>query len=143
MGKTERFTSLADVRNQRDVLRAKRAAHGSGIRSHWSTLGESEFRSGVVNGAVRGLLTAWRPLETMRTMAGSSTGLTGTILAMALGSRARTPWGRALVWAAGAAMPFVVERFRENDRIQHFIVELQRSWGRISDRVRSQRAEHD
>jgi len=143
MATTERFTSMADVRMQRDVLRARRAAHGNGIRSHWNTLGEGEFRSGVVNGAFRSIWSAWRPLDTLRTVAGQPGDLTGTILGLALGSRARTPWGRALVWAAGAAMPFVVDRLRENERVQHFLVEFQRSWDRIRERVRTPREDRD
>lgn len=138
---TDRFTSLADVRMQRDVLRARRDAHGNGIRSHWTTLGEGEFRKGVLNGTIRGLWTAWRPMDTMRAMAGDPVDLTSAILGIALGSRARTPWGKALMWVAGAAMPMVIDRLRENDRVQHFLTELKRTWDRIRERSNTARGD--
>lgn len=137
MERTERFRSLDDVRMRRERMRIERAQHLSNIKQHWSTLGEGGFRSGVVNGAVRNLWNAWQPLDTLRTIAGNGTDLGSTLLGMALGSKARTPWGRALIWAAGATMPMLLERMQENQRVQHILVELQRSWARIRERMRS------
>jgi hypothetical protein len=142
MEKSEGFDSLDAVHLHREALRAKRQGHATAIRSHWSTLGEAEFRSGVVNGAMRGLWKAWSPMDTLRSAAGQPADLAGTVLGMALGSKAHTGWGRVLMYIAGAAMPLLIERVKDNDRIQHLLSELDRSWHRIKDRMRERREAH-
>jgi hypothetical protein len=143
MAKNEPFDTLDAVHLHRDALRAKRQDHATAIRSHWSTLGEAEFRSGVVNGAMRGLWKAWSPMDTLRTAAGQPADLSATLLGLALGGRARTGWGRALIWVASAAMPLVLDRLKENERVQHFMIEFQHSWQRIIQRWRERGAAND
>lgn len=142
METTKRFNSLADVQRHKELLRARRAAHQAGIKQHWDTLGQPEFRSGVVNGAMRSVWQAWSPMDTLKTMAGEPTDLTGTVLGMALGGKARTGWGRLLIWAASAATPMVLDRLQRNERAHHLLSELGRSWDRVKDYVRQRREAH-
>jgi hypothetical protein len=142
MGKSERFDSLDAVHLHRDALRAKRVGHSTAVRSHWSTLGDAQFRTALVNGAVRGVWNAWRPMDTLRAVTGQPADLAGTLLGIALGSKARTGWGRVLMYVAGAAMPLLIERMKDNDRVQHLLSELDRSWHRIKDRMRERREAH-
>ena len=139
MEKHEHFATLDAVHLHRDALRAKRQSHATAVRSHWSTLGEAEFRSALVNGAVRGLWSAWKPMDTVRSVVGQPVNLSATLLGLALGSRARNGWGRALIYVASAAMPFLMDRLKDNERLQHILSELDRSWHRIKDRVRERR----
>ena len=142
METTKRFNSLAEVQRHKELLRARRAGHQAGIKRHWDTLGEPEFRSGVVNGAMRGVWQAWRPMETLKGMAGEPTDLTGVLLGMALGGKARTGWGRLLIWAASAATPMMLDRLQQNERAHHLLSELGRSWDRVKDYVRQRREAH-
>ena len=127
------------LRLHRERLRALREGHLQGMRGHWEVLGEPGFRSGVVNGAVRSIWQAWRPLDTLKTIAGDGD-LAGTAIGLALGGKRRTVWGRLLAWVAGALVPMAVDRLRESDEARHFAQELQRSWGRVKDYVKERRA---
>lgn len=142
MGSSKPFRSLADVQRHREFLHARRDGHMAGIRSHWSTLGEPAFRSGVVNGAVRSVWQAWSPMSTLKSVAGEPTELAGTVLGMALGSKAHTGWGRLLIWAASAATPVLLDRLQHNERVQHLLSELGRSWDRVKDHWRQRREDH-
>jgi hypothetical protein len=140
MEPTKRFQSLAEVQRHKELLKARRASHQAGIKRHWETLGEPDFRSSVVNGAMRSLWKAWNPMDTLRTLAGQPSDLGGMLLGMALGTKARTGWGRLLMWVAGAVTPMVAERLQQHDRSQHLLSELGRSWERIKEYVRQRRA---
>lgn len=142
MQSSKRFHSLADVQRHRELLRARREAHAAGIKQHWDTLGEPEFRKGVMSGAMRSIWKAWSPVDMLKSMSGEPSGLTGILLGMALGSRARTGWGRLLTWAAGAAVPVVADRLKEDERAQHLLSELGRSWERLKAYVRQRREAH-
>jgi hypothetical protein len=138
MERTERFRSLEEVRLHRDRLRALRDGHLAGIKGHWESLGEPEFRSGVVNGVFHSVWEAWRPLDALRTVA-TDGDLPGTALGLLLGRHSKSPWGRALVWAAGAVLPIIVSQVRNNEHVQRFTSELGRSWERIKDHMRERR----
>lgn len=142
MESTKRFRSLTDVHLRKEELRARRAAHQAGIKRHWDTLGEPEFRSSVVNGAMRDLWKAWKPLDTLKSVAGQPSDVGGMLLGLALGTKARTGWGRLLIWAASAVTPLLAERMQQHDRSQHLLSELGRSWERIKEYVRQRRAAH-
>lgn len=139
MEPTKRFKSIGDVQRHRELLKARRASHQAGIKRHWDTLGEPDFRSGVVNGAMRNLWKAWSPMDTLKSMVGQPTDLSGMLLGMALGTRARTGWGRLLMWAAGAIAPMLAKRMQQSDHSQHLLSELGRSWERIKEYVRQRR----
>jgi hypothetical protein len=139
MESTKRFKDLEEVAKYRETLRDQRASAVAGVRSHWSTLGEPGFRSGVLNGTMRSVVKAWKPLDTLKAMAGEPTDLTGAVLGLALGSRSRTVWGRLLVWAVGAAAPMLVGRLKQNEQVGNLLSELERSWHRVIDRLRERR----
>jgi hypothetical protein len=137
MERIEGFRTLDEVRLHRARLRAQRDLHRGSMEGHWRTLGEGSFHRGVVNGAVRGLWNAWQPLDTFRTVVGNGSDVGSVLLGMVLGSKARTPWGRMLVWAASAAMPMVLERLQGNERVQHILNELRTTWTRVRERMRT------
>ncbi len=140
MERTDRFRTLDDVHLHRDRLRATRAHHLDGIKGHWGTLREREFRGAVVNSFFRDLWQTWRPLGALRTMAGNGSDLGGLGLGMLMGKRASSPWGRVATWIAGAVLPLVRERLGSDPRVQQFLSEVQRSWQRIKDHINERRA---
>ena len=140
MQRTEPFRTLDDVRQQRQRLKALRAGHIEGIKSHWGTLREPAFTGAVIQGGFRDLWHSWRPLETLRTVAGDGGDLGSMALGILMGRRATSPWGRALTWAAGIVVPMVTARLGENERAQHLISEVRLSWERIKAYVAQRRA---
>lgn len=143
MQRTERFRDLQDVQRYHEALRASRNAHAEGIRQHWNTLGEGEFRSAIISGTARGLWKAWNPFSSISVGSVGSTDLATTLLGLALGSRARTGWGRALVYGFSVAAPYLMDGLKQNERVQHFMSEIQRSWQRIVERWRDRGAGHE
>jgi len=142
MERTERFGTLDDVRLHKERLRALRDGHLAGMRGHWGTLHEGGFHRGVIAGALRDLWEVWSPMGAMRSLMGNGGGMTSAALGLALGKRARSPWGRVLIWAMGAITPIMVNKLRENARSGHILEELGRTWERIKEYVRERREAH-
>lgn len=138
MERIERFRTLEDVYLQRDRLRALRDGHLAGIKGHWESLGEPEFRRAVVKATFSNIWEAWRPLDALRTVA-TDGDLPGTALGLLLGRHSKGPFGRVLMWAAGAVLPRIIEQVRDNEKVQRFTSELGRSWDRIKDHMRERR----
>lgn len=139
MERIERFDSLGAVHQARAALLAKREGHATAIRSHWDTMAEAEFRSGVVNGTLRGIWKAWSPMNTLGSVVGQPGDLTGLLLNTVLGGKGQGPWGRALIWVASATMPMLIDRLKQNDRARHTLSEFERSWQRIKNHMRERR----
>ncbi len=81
-------------------------------------------------------------MGTVRNVMGNGVGFASAALGFVLGKRARSPWGRALIWAVGAAAPFLANKFQQNGKSGHFMEELGRTWERIKEYIRERREAH-
>lgn len=52
MKTTDRFTSLEEVREERELLKARRDAHMGDLRAHWERFKDKEFRRALLVDAV-------------------------------------------------------------------------------------------
>jgi hypothetical protein len=144
MPTTEPFRSLAEVQVAKARLRAERDRTQDALRVHVDHLREPHFRRALMGDAVGDVLQAWRPLKTLSRLLGGPSGMTGKALGLALGAKARTPWGRAAVLLASALLPGLVERLTQDPQGtgQRVLHELGVSWQRIKDHLNARRQAH-
>lgn len=133
---TDRFQSLAELRIERQRLKAIRDKHQDALKEYWELVHEKEFRRGLAGDAFGDMLRAWKPMRTLGRFFQSDNGSIGNVLGMAMGSRAKTLKGRLFAWAVGAIAPMLLKKYATPERMEHVVDEVKRSWERVRDRVR-------
>lgn len=138
---TDRFRDLAELRSERERLRALRDKHQAALHAYWELVHEKEFRRGLAGDAFGDMLKAWRPLRTIGSFLRSDNGAVGSALGLVMGARSRTLKGRLITWAIGAIAPMLMRRYATPERLDHLAEELQESWDRVKERMRQRRTE--
>ncbi len=133
---TDRFRSLAELRIERDRLKAVRDRHQDALKGYWDLMHEKDFRRGLAGDAFGDMLRAWRPMRTIGRFIQSDDGSVGNVLGMVMGSRARTLKGRLFAWAVGIIAPVLLKKYATPDHLEHIAHEVKRSWDRVRDRIR-------
>src|SRR5690606_20910812 len=124
MKRTDRFTSLADLRLERARLKAVRDGHRDALLGYWELIHEKEFRRGLAGDAFGDMLRAWKPLRTLTSFIRSGEGPMGNVLGLMMGSRARTFKGRLFGWAVGLIAPLILKKVVSPDRMENIVHEL-------------------
>lgn len=122
------FTTLAEVRAERERLRSERALHAERVQHHWDELRHADSRRRLVLGSVRALFPAdaagWRDaLAEGGRLAGS------VVQDRMRGSRHKLFWTGVAV-----ALPWMAEQLLEPGRLAHLTQEARTTLGRIRDR---------
>lgn len=141
MNGTDRFQSLADVRYERERLKAIRDKHQASLKEYWELVHEKDFRRGLAGDAFGDMLKAWKPMRAVGRLFQSDTGSIGNILGMAMGSRARSLKGKLFAWAFGAIAPILLKKYATPEKMEHMLGEVRRTWDRIRDRATQRNAE--
>lgn len=136
MKKTDRFQSLADVRLERQRLKAVRDKHQDSLTEYWQLVHEPDFRRGLAGDAFGDMLKSWKPIRSLGRLFQADNGAVGNIIGLALGSRSRTIKGRIFAWALGAIAPIVLKKYATPERMEHVMTEVKRSWDRVRERAR-------
>jgi len=139
MKRIDRFQSLAELRVERDRLRAVRDARQDALRGHWDLLHEKDFRRGLAGDAFGDMLRAWKPMRTLSSFMRSDDGPLGNVLGVLLSSRARGLKGRLFAWAVGLLAPVLLKKYATPERMEHVAQEVRRSWDRVRERIREGR----
>lgn len=133
---TDRFQNLAELRLERDRLKAVRDKHQDALKEYWELVHEKDFRRGLAGDAFGDMLRAWKPMRTLGRFIQKDEGSIGNVLGLVMGSRARTLKGRLFAWAVGAIAPVLFKKYVTSDRMDHVAQEVKRSWDRVRDRIR-------
>lgn len=133
---TDRFQSLAELRMERDRLKAVRDRHEDALNGYWDLMRDKDFRRGLAGDAFGDMLRAWKPMRTLGRFMRSDDGSMGNVLGMVMGSRARTLKGRLFAWAVGIIAPIVLKKYASPERMEHIVQEVKRSWDRVRERMR-------
>ncbi len=136
MKRTDRFRDLAELRGERERLRALRNKHQAALQEYWDLVHEKDFRQALAGDAFGDMLRAWRPLRTLGRFFQSDENSVGTALGLVMGSRARTLKGRVLTWVVSMLAPMVIKKYGTPERLEQFAEEVKRSWSRIRERMR-------
>lgn len=144
MPPTKPFSSLAEVRAEKERLRRERDRVQSGLKDQLELVRDKDFRKALIGDAVGDMLQAWRPIRKIMSFLGKSPGMTGQVLGSLLGGRMNSKWARVLMAVASAAIPVVLDRLGKDpgatgSKLAH---ELDVSWGRVKDYVRERREAH-
>jgi len=144
MPPTERFSSLAEVRVEKERLRVECDRLHSGLKTQLTLLHDTDFRRSLASNTVGDMLMAFRPLRTIMAHWGMAPGASAKVMEFALGSNANSIIGRALISIVSAIVPAMIDRLgKEHDatgsKMAH---ELQVSWDRIKEYVNERREAH-
>jgi hypothetical protein len=142
MKKSDRFTSMDEVRTEKARLRAAREGYRFNLHEHWRVLGEKDFRRGLVGDFFGELMASWRPMKAVMAFMDKRPQTLASIASSMLGAKSTTPWGKALMWGLTAASPYITEQISGNKSAERVLDEVRRSWERIRDYVRSRKARH-
>ena len=145
MPRTELFTSLAEVRTEKELLRRELDRARADLRTQVELVGDPEFRRALAGDAFGDMLQAWQPLRSVKKLLGNSPTMTSGALGMLFGEKALTPFGRLLIAIATAALPIVMERIGKDPgrNSEKLFEELGVSWERVKNYVRERRAAHN
>ena len=139
MPPTERFSSLAEVRVEKERLRVECDRLHSGLKTQLTLLHDTDFRRSLASNTVGDMLMAFRPLRTIMAHWGMAPGASAKVMEFALGII-----GRALISIVSAIVPAMIDRLGKEpaatgSKLAH---ELQVSWDRIKEYVNERREAH-
>lgn len=139
MKRTERFTTLAEVQQEKLRLDAVRKQHQARLERHWHALQDHDVRGHLIRDAANDALRSWKPLRMVGSLLGDGS------MKSALGAAVRTRGGlgkRALWFALSMALPGIVKKV-SGISMQKLGEELGVSYDRIRDYIRERRNAHD
>ncbi|MBL7964148.1 MAG: hypothetical protein JNM31_09940 [Flavobacteriales bacterium] len=142
------FTSLDQVRSEKDRLRAQAALHQGRLGEHWANFRQGDFRRALVLRSIKGRL---------RGMVGGDAAsvavpiLVTGLFALLTRTAGRNPWAKAGLGILGAVLPGLIERVMERQQEQagaddgtqgggHLFKEFARTWERIKAYIGERRA---
>jgi hypothetical protein len=130
------FPDLDAVKRERGRLMGERDRYGAALNGHWQRARTPAFRRKVIGNAVTDILRSVKPLGHLLDAFGPGTNVAGTLLGLAMGSRAKGAFGKTLLGGLGAVLPSLFQNFRKSEGGGHLFSELDRSWQRIKSRFR-------
>ena len=138
MTKTERFSSLADVRKHREQLRYLRDARADDLQVHWENLKDKEFRRGLMLDAASDLFRLNNGAGALGAIAGGvkMAGAWLPLIGPLLGGR-KGILGSRLFWTGlSVALPLLVNK-DGSSRIGELWEGLRYRFDQVKDLARS------
>lgn len=140
MARTERFASMAEVRDELHRVDGVRGARKRALKEHWDQLQDREFRNGLVGESMRQALNGIPFVSTLRGIFTPDRASLGQALGMAFGASRKTRTGRVVATIAALVIPALVERYATPERTARLFTELRRSYERVRDHWHARRA---
>ena len=136
MTKTDRFQSIAHLREEKLRLDATRRLHRERLKMHWEALGDKEVRKRMVSGTVSEILGSWNPTRILGKLFGGGS-ITSSIGLMM--SAKKAGWAKKIaLFALGMVAPKILKRV-EHLSIPDILHEVNVSIGNVREHMRERK----
>lgn len=137
MKRTERFTNLAEVQQEKLRLNEVRKQHQARLERHWHALQDHDVRGHLLRDAANDALRSWKPLRMVSSLLGD--GSVKSAFSAALHTRGGL--GKRAIWfAATMALPGLIRKV-SGISLDKLGDELRVSYDRIRDRLLNRQEE--
>lgn len=138
MTKTDRFESIAQLREEKLRLDATRRLHRERLVMHWEALGDKEVRQRMIKGTVSEAIGSWKPARILGKLIGGGSVTSSIGLMM---SAKKAGWAKkAALFALGMVAPSMLKRV-EKLSVPDILHEVNVSIGNVREHLRERKEE--